>query len=158
MWIEASWPRIRADNVFVMIEYENKDNWIEVREPLLEYHSYGYLNEITYKTIGCCFDVYNELGRGFSEVIYKDALEYGLKKKGIGFAREKQFEIRYKDIILPHYFYADFVVSDLIILEIKAQQGVIEEHVKQVLNYLAISGCDLGLLVNFGESSLKYKV
>ncbi|MCD6066286.1 MAG: GxxExxY protein [Bacteroidetes bacterium] len=129
----------------------------EVNEPVIGYHSFGSVNDLTYKTIGCCFDVHNELGKGFSEIVYKDALEYELKKRNINYSREKKFEIKYKDIILPHCFFADFVINDQIILEVKAQQGVIDEHIKQVLNYLAISECELGLLVNFGESSLKYK-
>lgn len=59
--------------------------------------------------------------------------------------------------MLPHYYCADFVVHDKIILELKAQDDIIAEHSKQVLNYLAASRCKLGLLVNFGEDSLKFK-
>lgn len=62
-------------------------------------------------------DIHNELGTGFSEIVYKDALEYELRKKNISFAREQQFKIRYKEIILPHNFYADFVVMDKIVLK-----------------------------------------
>lgn len=121
------------------------------------YESLEGLNLITHKIIGTCFDVHNELGQGFSEVVYKDALEYEFKKRAISFDRERKYEIQYKDIVLPHYYFADFVVADQIILEVKAQQGVIDDHFKQVLNYLAVSKCQLGLLVNFGESSLKFK-
>ena len=140
-----------------MIEYKEIEEWTEVKEPLLSYNSFGASNDIIYKVVGLCYEVHNELGRGFSEIIYKDALEYELKKQGILFSREKKFEIKYKNIVLPHSFNADFVINDEIILEIKAQQGMVDEHIKQVLNYLAASECQLGLLVNFGESSLKFK-
>jgi GxxExxY protein len=66
-------------------------------------------------------------------------------------------EVFYKDIILPHYYFSDFFVFDEIILEIKAQQGIIDELYKQTINYLAASRKQLGLLVNFGEDSLKFK-
>lgn len=121
------------------------------------YDTLAGINLITHKIIGACFDVHNELGRGFSEVVYKDAVEYEFKKRAINFDRERKYEIQYKDIVLPHYYFADFVVADQIILEVKAQQGVIDDHFKQVLNYPAVSKCRLGLLVNFGESSLKFK-
>jgi GxxExxY protein len=65
--------------------------------------------------------------------------------------------VNYKDVILPHKFYADFVVYDKIILEVKSKRGIIEEHYSQVLNYLAISKLEVGLLVNFHEKSLDYK-
>ncbi len=110
-----------------------------------------------YQIIGKCFEVHNNLGSGFLEVIYKDALELEFKNAGIPFAREVEYKIRYKDIILPHYFYADFVVYDKIILEIKAVSGLKEEFVAQAINYLKASGNKLSLLINFGEQSLNYK-
>lgn len=137
-------------------EYIIEENWMEVKEPATEYLATS-INAITHAIIGVCFDVHNELGRGFSEVAYKDAIEYEFKKRNIQFEREKKFEIKYKDTILRHYYYADFVVEDQVVLEIKAKQGVIEEHFKQVINYLAVSKMSLGLLINFGEPSLKYK-
>ena len=76
-----------------------------------------------------------------------------LIKKYSLWTREK-YEVKYKEIILPHYFFADFVVSDKIILEVKAQKGIIDKHYSWVINYLAISKCPLGLIVNFGENSL----
>ena len=66
--------------------------------------------EESYKIIGICFEVHNNLGPGFLEIVYKDALEYEFKRAGIPFEREKEYEVNYKDIILPHKFYADFVV------------------------------------------------
>jgi len=115
------------------------------------------LQEETFQIIGICMEIHRILGKGLLEIVYKDALEYELKSKNIFYEREKKYNIQYKDIILPHNFYADFVIMDKIIVEVKAQRNIIEEHYNQVLNYLAISKCKVGLIINFGESSLKYK-
>lgn len=113
--------------------------------------------EESFEIIGVCMEVHRILGPGLLEIVYKDALEYELKNRKINFEREKKYEVEYKDIILPHHFYADFVVNNKIILEIKAQNGVANEHYAQVINYLAISNCSIGLIVNFGEKSLVHK-
>lgn len=102
-------------------------------------------------------EVYNIIGRGFLEIVYKDALEYEFKKNSIFYEREKEFLIEYKDIILTHKYYADFTVMDKIILEIKSMSGIVDEHIKQTLNYLAVSKYKLGIIVNFGADSLQYK-
>ena len=115
-----------------------------------------YRNE-AYEIIGICMEVHRLLGKGHSEVVYKDALEYEFQQNGILFSREKRYQIRYKTIILPHRYKADFVVFDKIILEAKAIECLTNSHIKQTLNYLAASGKKLGLLVNFGEDSLKYR-
>lgn len=111
----------------------------------------------TYLLNGIAMEVHRTLGRGFLEIVYKDALTYELQQKGIDYEREKEYSVDYKGIILPHKFYADFVVLNTIIVEVKAQNGVADEHYKQVLNYLAISKCKIGLIYNFGEPSLVIK-
>lgn len=116
-----------------------------------------YLKEESYKIIGICMEVHKILGKGHSEVVYKDALEYEFKINSIPFEREKSFEIEYKDIILPRKYVADFVVYNEIIFEAKAISQLTNSDIKQTLNYLASSKIRLGLLVNFGEDSLKYK-
>jgi len=138
-------------------DYKIEDEWITIEEPKSAYFGSNSLNELTYKIIGICFAVHNELGSGFLEIVYKDAIEYELKAQNIPFEREKKYEIKYKDIVLKHSFFADFIVDDRVILEVKAQQGVVDVNVKQTINYLAVSYCQIGLLVNFGEKSLKYK-
>jgi len=115
------------------------------------------LKEETHTIIGICMEIHRILGKGLFEIVYKDALEYEFKTKAIVFEREKEYSIQYKDIILPHKFFADFIVFGSIILEVKAQKNLIEDHYNQMINYLAISNCKVGLLVNFGESSLKFK-
>lgn len=116
-----------------------------------------YLKEEVYKIIGICMEVHTILGKGHSEIIYGDALEYEFNKNKIPYNREMKFNITYKEIILPHHYFSDFVIFDEIILEIKAIQQLSSSEMKQTLNYLAASKNKLGLLVNFGEDSLKYK-
>jgi len=113
--------------------------------------------EDTYKIIGALIEVHKNLGKGFSEIVYKDALEYELKVNGIFFEREKEYLVHYKDIILNHKFYADFVILDKIILEIKSTDSFHEKHISQCLNYLHVSGHRLAILANFNKTSLEYK-
>lgn len=110
-----------------------------------------------YRIIGISMEVHRNLGPGFLEIIYKDALEYEFKLAKIPYSKEKGYKINYKGFILPHKFYADFVVFNNIILEVKAVRSIVEEFIKLTLNYLATSKCKLGIIVNFGEESLKYK-
>ncbi len=113
--------------------------------------------EESYEIIGKCMEVHNLLGAGFLEIVYKDALEYEFKKAGIPYEREKEYKVNYKGIILPHKFYADFVVFDKIILEVKGVSALNEEFIAQCINYLKVSTSKLALLVNFGELRLNYK-
>ena len=116
-----------------------------------------YLKEESYEIIGLCMEVHKILGKGHSEVVYKDALEYEFKLNSVPFEREKMYEIEYKDIVLPRKYVADFVVYNEIIFEVKAISQLTNSDIKQTLNYLASSKNKLGLLANFGEDSLKYK-
>ena len=115
------------------------------------------LRNEAYEIIGICMEVHSELGFGFREIVYKDALEVELKKRNIPFIREKRFDVEYKGIILRHGYCSDFEIFEKIILEIKAENSIIDEHVSQTTNYLKVSGLQLGIIVNFGERSLKYK-
>lgn len=110
-----------------------------------------------YKIIGICMEVHRELGKGFNEIVYGDALEIEFLDNKINYSREKQFNIAYKGNMLPHKYQADFIIDDKIILEIKAISSLTSAHTKQTLNYLAVSKLKLGLLINFGEDSLTYK-
>ena len=111
----------------------------------------------SYQIMGILFDVHRNLGGGFSEIVYKDALEYEFKKHNIPFQREKEYSIQYKDIVLAHKFYADFVIYDEIILEVKASKDIIDEHTAQTINYLRLADSDLGIIVNFNKKSLQHK-
>jgi GxxExxY protein len=110
-----------------------------------------------FKIIGIGMEIHRILGKGLLEIVYKDAIEYELNHKGIPYEREKKYEIEYKGLILPHFFFADFVLFDKIILEVKAQKGIVDDHYRWVINYLAISKCPLGLILNFGNNSLVTK-
>ncbi|MDN3693571.1 GxxExxY protein [Chryseobacterium tructae] len=111
----------------------------------------------SYIIIGICMEVHNSLGPGFSEIVYKDALEYEMNQSGIRYEREKEYAVHYKETVLPHKFYADFVVFDKIILEIKGISEIADEHISQAINYLKVSENKLALIVNFGELRLNYK-
>ena len=128
----------------------------EFNEPILSYEN-DEINSLTYKIIGAAMNVYNNLGRGFLEAVYKDCLCIEFDKQKINYQKEKKFEITYEGIKIPHFYCTDFIIEDKLILEIKAQNLIIEENVKQTINYLAVSKCKIGLLINFGDNSLKYK-
>lgn len=113
--------------------------------------------EDTYEVIGACMEVHKNLGKGFSEVVYGDALEIELRQRKVLYDREVAFHIYYKDEKLPHNYFADFVIDDKIILELKAIEKLTNSHIKQTLNYLAASNLKVGLLINFGQDSLEYK-
>jgi len=110
-----------------------------------------------YKILGICMEVHRNLGNGFLEIVYKDALEFEFKKAKIEYKREKEFEIVYKEIILTHKYFADFIICNKIILEVKAVSGIVDEFIKRTINYLAASKCKLGIIVNFGETKLTWK-
>ncbi len=116
-----------------------------------------YREEETYKIIGICMEVHRNLGPGLLEVVYKDALEIEFKENNIPFEREKEYSIEYKGKVLPHKFYADFVINEDIILEVKAIKEFSSEHIAQILNYIKLSNSEVGLLVNFQTKSLQYK-
>ena len=115
------------------------------------------LKEESYLLVGICMEVHRELGMGFKEVIYKDAIALELKSRKIPYKREKQFTIEYKGIVLPHKYYADFVIDDCIILEAKSASFIVNNFVAQTINYLKASGLKLGIIANFGEKSFTYK-
>ncbi len=115
------------------------------------------LKEETYKVIGACMQVHRELGPGFLEVVYKDALECEFRDRNIPFNREVEFKVRYRRKILRHRFFADFTVFDSVILEVKAVNTLHEKFAAQTFNYLKVSDYRVGLLANFGEPSVVHR-
>ncbi len=111
----------------------------------------------SYLIIGACMEVHRELGPGFLEAVYQEALAIEFKRKGIPFKQEVKLEITYKGQTLSKYYEADFVCYNKIILETKAINELTGGHESQVLNYLKATKFKLGLLVNFGAESLEYK-
>ncbi|MBK8501071.1 MAG: GxxExxY protein [Saprospiraceae bacterium] len=114
-------------------------------------------SEESYMIIGSCMKVQSELGHGFLEVVYKDALEIELRLLGIPFQREHCFEIDYRGHSLRHKYYADFKVMDKIIVEAKALDGLPSELMARCINYLKASSYKLCLLVNFGTPNLQWQ-
>ena len=102
-------------------------------------------------------EVHRELGHGFLEDVYQEALELEFKERGIPYEREKYIHIQYHGKQMQKFYKADFVCYGNIIVELKALQDLDGEHRAQVLNYLKATGHHTGLLINFGKSSLQYE-
>jgi GxxExxY protein len=113
-------------------------------------------DEITYQIIGCAMKVHNELGNGFQEVIYQRCLEIELKKNELHFGREVEQEIYYDEKVVGTRR-ADFVVEDQVIVELKAVINLEDVHLAQAKNYVVAYDFPVGLLINFGSTSLQFK-
>jgi GxxExxY protein len=114
------------------------------------------INDITYKINGCAMTVHNTLGNGFQEAIYQKCLEIELERSKLNFAREVDQNIYYKGIYVGTRR-ADFIVEDRIVVELKAVVRLEDIHLNQAKNYLAAYNLSIGLLINFGASSLEFK-
>ena len=110
-----------------------------------------------YEIIGAAMEVHNTLGQGFLESVYQEALEIEMSKRQIPFSSQTKIQIHYKDIPMEHYFVADFVCYDKIIVELKSVSAILPEHEAQIINYLRATGFKLGILLNFNEESLFFK-
>ncbi len=113
--------------------------------------------EECYRVVGICMEIHRILGRGLKEVVYKDAMEYEFKQHDIPYKREAEYSVNYKDTILKHKFYADFVVYDDLILEVKATEFIHEDFIHLTLNYISIAKSPLALIINFGAPSLEHR-
>lgn len=110
-----------------------------------------------YKIIGCCMEVHNELGCGFLEAVYQEALSIVLSEKKVPFVKEKVLDIEFRGKILDKKYIADFICFDELIIELKATDALANHDIAQVLNYLKATGKRIGLLINFGTTKLQYK-
>ena len=110
-----------------------------------------------YSIIGSAMEVHKQLGYGFLESVYQEALAHEFVSSSVPFEKEKILEIEYKGITLKKKFIADFVCFDSIIVELKAVDALNDEHISQVINYLRATNLRLGLLINFGAGKLQYK-
>ena len=111
----------------------------------------------TYKIIGAAIEVHKELGSGFLEAVYQEALEREFITQGIPFKSQPSVEILYKGKSLMKTYQPDFVCFDEVIVEIKAISGLTGVEESQLINYLKATGLEVGLLINFGAKSLEYK-
>ena len=115
------------------------------------------LKDECYEIIGACMEVHSELGSGFLEAVYHEALSIEFNEREIPFVPEARLDVYYKGKKLKKHYNADFLCYDQIIVEIKAMEGLTNDHLSQVLNYLKATGFRIGLLINFGSSKLQYK-
>ena len=113
--------------------------------------------EECYKIIGCAMDVHSELGHGFLEAVYQEALEITFIRNNIPYEREKELNIYFKGIQLNKKYYADFFCYNKIIVELKASSGLTDADIGQIINYLKATESKRGLLLNFGLPKLQYK-
>ena len=111
-----------------------------------------------YGIIGAAMEVQNELGMGFLELVYHDALNVELGLRGIPYETEKPIAITYKDKPLERVYKADLVCCGNIVVELKSVEKLKAEHTAQLLNYLKATGMPMGILINFGEKPLRYKI
>ena len=107
--------------------------------------------ELTKKIIGCAFTVHNTLGAGFLEKVYEQALILELKASGLSVRSQEPLSVKYRDQIIGEYF-ADLIVEDQVICELKAVDVLKKAHEVQLVNYLVATGIDVGVLINFGDS------
>ncbi|MBI9103927.1 MAG: GxxExxY protein [Spirochaetales bacterium] len=112
--------------------------------------------KLSYKIIGCCMEVHSLLGPGLLEQCYHNALYYELREKGLFTGYNEPFNVIYKGKTVGEYL-ADLVVENKVIIELKSVKSLSEVHISQLLNYLHISGCHLGFLINFQDQSLEWK-
>lgn len=113
-------------------------------------------SELTEIILSCCFDVMNEIGIGFLESVYKNALFIAIKEKGLAVEIEKRFEVIFRGRKIGLYV-ADLIVEGSVIVELKCCDSLLGEHQAQLINYLKVSGILVGLLVNFGNRKVQYK-
>jgi GxxExxY protein len=112
---------------------------------------------ITYKITGCAMAVHRELWPGLQEDSYQRVLANKLTDAGFAFEQQKLYEVFDEQKRLAGYYIPDFVVEGAVIVEIKALRGIDNSHLAQIIGYLAVSGCSVGLLINFGERSLHHR-
>ena len=111
-----------------------------------------------YAVVGASMEVYNELGAGFLEPVYQEALEIELAERGIPFEAQRELQIRYKRRLLKKTYQADVIAFRKVIVELKALDQLTSREESQVLNYLKATGLEVALLINFGaEGKLEWK-
>ena len=116
-------------------------------------------DELTYQIIGCAMAVHRERGPGYRENTYQRDLEVQFTENGLAYVPQKLVEV-YDSVqsnVLIGYYIPDFVVAEQVVLEIKALSGLDNSHLAQVIGYLAVTGCPVGLLINFGARSLQWR-
>ena len=113
--------------------------------------------ELTEKVIGAAMEVHNQLGTGFLEQVYEEALCHELHLRKISFERQKEIDIHYKELVIPRKYKPDLIVDNKVIVELKAISILCGIEEAQLLNYLKATNMRVGLLLNFGKKSLEVR-
>ncbi len=116
----------------------------------------GEINKLTETVIAGAYEIHNTLGPGFLERVYANAMQFELEARGLQIHREPKIDVYYKGRLVGEY-YADLLVENRLIVEIKAVQNLLKEHEVQLVNYLSATRIEDGLLVNFGAVSVQVK-
>jgi GxxExxY protein len=112
-------------------------------------------NEITERIIGCAINVHRTLGPGLLESAYTVCLDYEMKKQGLKVEREKPIPLCYEDLTIDCAYRLDLLVNDSVVIEVKSVEKLEEVHLAQVITYLRLTECEVGLLINFNVKILK---
>jgi GxxExxY protein len=112
--------------------------------------------ELSYQIIGCAYDVFNEIGGGHKEIVYRKAMAVALKAKGLKYTEELYYPVKFKDVVVGKNFF-DFYVEDKIVVELKSARGFTKSNYDQALNYLNASKMKLALLISFGTTEVRCK-
>lgn len=114
------------------------------------------MNELTHRIIGCAYQVLNELGCGFLEKVYENAMAHELRKAGLAVVQQQDLDVRYDGVVVGKYA-ADLVVDNAVLIELKAAKAFDKNHMAQCINYLKATGLPICLLLNFGKPTLDLK-
>jgi GxxExxY protein len=112
--------------------------------------------DLVYQVVGYAMEVINELGHGLREKTYEKALIVEFQRNEAHFSQQKIYQVLYKNVHVDDYI-PDLLVNDELIVEVKVAENICDEHIGQVINYLKISGCSLGLILNFKHPKLQWK-
>lgn len=111
--------------------------------------------ELTSQILKCCFEVSNELGAGFLESVYEKALIVAFSQRGLNVKSQVALQVNFRGVIVGD-FYADLIIEEKVLIEIKAVSKISQDHKAQIINYLNATGFEVGLLVNFGTARIEY--
>ena len=115
-------------------------------------------NAITQRVLKCAFKVHTKLGPGLLESAYQECLFYELKREGLNVVKEKPMPLVYDEVKLDIGYRIDLLISGKVVVEIKSVEGITDVHLAQILTYLKLSGCKIGLLLNFNVKSMKHGI
>jgi GxxExxY protein len=114
------------------------------------------VNALTQRIIGCAYEVWNELRFGFLEKVYENAMVVALTRAGLKATQQQAIQVRFQGVVVGDYF-ADLLVEDYVVVELKSAKAIDESHKAQCINYLKATGMHVALLINFGPDKVEVK-